>query len=77
MNSKVYMAATTSFIGILTRRLVDKGVFSQEEMEDLLDAWFQEVVLLGAEVEPLITDGDPVQDVLQMIHSLTKEFTPK
>lgn len=77
MNSNVYMFALHSFIGILTRRLVEKGVFSQDEMVDLLDSWFQEVVLLGAEVEPFVTHGDPVQDVLQMIHSLTGEFTPK
>lgn len=77
MNSNVYMFALHNFIGILTRRLVEKGVFNQDEMVDLLDTWFQEVVLLGAEVENHVTDGDPVQDVLQMIHSLTGEFTPK
>jgi len=66
-------SAYLSFIGILARRLVDKGVFSRSEMADLFDAWFREVFVLGAEFEAEGEEQD-FDDILQMIHLLTVEF---
>lgn len=68
--------AIYSFIRVFTRRLVDKGVFTDKEMVDLHDAWFGEVLSLGAAMQDAGTAKD-IDNVLQMIHSLTVEFTPK
>lgn len=68
--------AIYSFIRVLTRRLVDKGVFTDKEMVDLHDAWFGEVMALGQELQESGSDQD-VDGILQMIHSMTVEFTPK
>lgn len=65
-----------SFLRLLTRSLVAKGVLSQSEVIGLYDAWFQEVFALGAELEAA-GDERHVDDILQMIHSLADEFTPK
>lgn len=68
--------AIYSFIRVLTRRLVDKGVFTDKEMVDLHDAWFGEVLSLGAAMQEAAAAKD-IDNVLQMIHALTVEFTPK
>lgn len=64
------------FIRVLTRRLADKGVFTDREITELLDAWFGEVMALGRELQESGSTQD-VDDILQMIHSLTVEFAPK
>lgn len=69
-------SAIYSFIRVMTRRLVDKGVFSDKEMTELLDAWFGEVMELGQEMQEAGSDDDAF-DVLQAIQSMTAEFTPK
>lgn len=73
---EIQMLAIQSFLRLLARRLVDKGVFSQGEMADLHDAWFRDVLALGAELEATGDERD-VDGVLRMIHSLTDEFSTK
>lgn len=72
----IHVLAAQSFLKLLSQRLVAKGVFSQGEMADLYDAWFAEVFALGAEFEAEGEKRD-VDGILQMINSLTEEFTPK
>ena len=64
------------FVRALTQRLVDKGVFTTGDMVDLYDVWFSHVLALGAELEAAGSEQD-VDDILQIIHSLADEFTPK
>lgn len=68
--------ALQSFVRVLARSLLDKGVLTEREVIDLLDAWFGDVVALGSALQEDGADSD-VDGVLQMIHSLTAEFTPK
>ncbi len=76
MNTGVHLLAIHSFINVLTRRLVEKGVFTPREMADLHDAWFQEVFAQGAALEEAGDELD-LDDVLIMIHSMALDFTPK
>ena len=76
MNTEAHLLAIHSFINVLTRRLVEKGVFTQSEMANLHDAWFQEVFAQGVALEEAGDELD-LDDVLIMIHSLALEFTPK
>lgn len=68
--------ALQSFVRVLARSLLDKGVLTEREVLDLLDAWFGDVVALGSALQEDGADSD-VDGVLQMIHSLTVEFTPR
>jgi hypothetical protein len=72
----VHLLAIQSFLRVLGQRLVDKGVFSQSEMADLFNDWFEDVLAIGQDLQE---SGDErnVDDVLKIIHSLTVEFTSK
>lgn len=68
--------ALQSFVRVLARNLIDKGVLTEGDVVDLLDAWFGDVMALGSALQEDGADSD-VDGVMQMIHSLTVEFTPK
>lgn len=72
----IHVLAAQSFLKLVSQRLVAKGVLSQAEVADLYDAWFRDVLALGAEFEAEGEERD-VDGILHMIHSLTEEFTPK
>lgn len=77
LGSDAYTVAFESFVKVLTRRLVEKGVFTSGEMVDLLDLWFGEVVRVAATQEEHGSPADGADEVLKMIHLLTDEFTTK
>lgn len=73
MDPDVYALAMQSFIRVLTHRLVEKGVFSREEMSELHDIWFGDVIATGVALE---SSGQKrnLDDMLQMIHLMGLEF---
>lgn len=73
MDPDVYALAMQSFIRVLTHRLVEKGVFSREEMSDLHDAWFGDLIAVGAALEGSGQKPN-LDDMLQMIHVMGLEF---
>mgnify|MGYP006932791963 CR=1 FL=1 len=68
------MLGLYSFVSVLTRRLLEKEVFTQQEVLDLLDAWFGDMLGIASKLQQAGLEGD-ADEVLKLINRITAEFS--
>lgn len=57
------------------RALIRKGVLTPDDANRLLDNWFEDLVAIAARNSTAGVDAsESIDDILEMIHSLTVEF---